>query len=448
MSRGAKPFSLKRRLLATLLATIALVWLAAAGYSYWDARHEVSELLDAHLAQSASLIAAQAHEGVEVFDLEHAPPLHERGHRVAFQIWEGGRVLRVHSTNAPQARLSNRDEGFSDAVIAGRGWRVFSAWDAEHQLLVQVGERAQARQEIAGSIARNLLVPLVLALPALGLFAWLSITRALRPLGELRDELQRRRPEVLAPLAAGGAPAEVEPLVRALNGLFVRVGTLVENERRFTADAAHELRTPLAALKTQAQVALGSTSEAERRRALEQVLAGCDRATRLVEQLLTLARLEPDQVGGPRELCDLRSLAQQAIAEIAPAALARGVGMELEDGDAAPVSGYPALVAVLMRNLLDNAARYGSRGNRVLVKVEPLPRGALLSVTDEGPGIPIQERSRIGQRFYRILGSGESGSGLGISIVRRIAELHGAAIDLRDGPNGKGLEVRVVFPGF
>ena len=445
MSERAKAFSLKRRLLATLLGTISLVWLAAAGYSYWDARHEVSELLDAHLAQSAALIAAQTGEDLQEIDLEHAPPLHERSRKVAFQIWEKGALLRVHSVNAPPQRLSERDEGFSDAVIAGRTWRVFSGWDPERRYLVQVGERDEARREIAASIAGNLLIPLLLALPALGLFAWASIARALR-LGELREELQRRRPQNLVPLATAGSPVEIEPLVESLNALFARVSALIDNERRFTADAAHELRTPLAALKTQAQVALGAPAEGERRHALEQVVAGCDRAARLVEQLLTLARLEPEQFGGEREACDLRLLARQTIAELAPPALAKHVGIELEEGEPVLVNGYPGLIGILMRNLIDNAVRYGARGNTVQVKMAPRARGAVLSVSDKGPGIPIHERPKVGQRFYRILGSGESGSGLGLSIVNRIAELHGAAMELREGPKGRGLEVRVAFP--
>ncbi|HET6493100.1 MAG TPA: sensor histidine kinase N-terminal domain-containing protein, partial [Burkholderiales bacterium] len=209
MSDPERGFSLKRRLLVTLLATIALVWLATAGYSYFDTRHEVNKLLDAHLAQSASLLVAQARGAVGVVDLEHAPQLHKRGRRVAFQIWERGRVLRMHSVNAPEERLSARDEGFSNEVIDGKRWRVFSGWDAERRYLIQVGERDEARREIAGTVAASLLTPLLVALPALGIFAWLSIRRALRPLKQIGEELIARRPDNLAPLAVDGVPVEV-----------------------------------------------------------------------------------------------------------------------------------------------------------------------------------------------------------------------------------------------
>jgi two-component system, OmpR family, sensor histidine kinase QseC len=446
-SRARAPYSLKRRLLVALLAAVALVWLATAAYSYFDARHEVNRLLDAHLAQSASLIVAQVGHDLEEIELEHPPSAHERARRVAFQVWERGAVLRLHSANAPQERLSPREDGYSSVTMDGRTWRVFSTWDARHRVLVQVGERDEARREIAAGIAANLLIPLLVALPLLGLFVWLSIGRALEPLSRLGHEVEERRADSLGALAARDAPREVMPLVRSLNALFERVGRLVENERRFTADAAHELRTPLAALKTQAQVALGASDEAARRHALHSVIAGCDRATRLIEQLLTLARLDPGHAGRPAEACDLASLARQVIGELAPAALARNVEVELADAQEGHVSGYPDLVSVLLRNLVDNAVRYSPAGASVYVDVARMGDRVRIAVADQGPGIPPEERARVGQRFYRVLGTGQSGSGLGLSIVRRIAEIHSAELAFDSPQNGKGLRVTVTFPG-
>lgn len=441
-ARAAR-YSLKGRLLAALLGAVALVWLATALYSYFDTRHEINRLLDAHLAQSASMIVAQAGRELEEIDLEHAPQLGERSRRVAFQVWEHGGELRLHSANAPRARLSPREQGFSQVTIGGKGWRVFSTWDDERHFLVQVGERDEARREIAAGVARNLLVPLAFALPALGLLAWLVIARALGPLRALGRQVEAREPESLGALATGDAPAEVVPLVRSLNALFGRVGSLVERERRFTADAAHELRTPLAALKTQAQVARGAPDDATRGHALDKVVAGSDRAARLVEQLLTLARLEPDQLKEQARPCDLHEIARDTIAELAPAALARKIEIELAGDDAARIEGHPELIAVLLRNLIDNAVHYGPAGGSVRVET----RGATLSVSDQGPGIPPEERARVGERFYRILGTEPSGSGLGLSIVERVAALHGAKVALGEGPDGKGLRVTVAFPG-
>lgn len=445
-SAARRAYSLQRRLLIGLLAAVALVWLGTAVYSYLEARHEINRLLDAHLAQSASLLVAQVGHELEEIELEHAPSAHERMRQVAFQIWERGRVLRLHSANAPAIRLSPREEGFSSVRIDGRSWRIFSTWDARHRFLVQVGERDEARREIATGIAGGLLVPLAIALPLLGLFIWLSIRRALTPLARLGREVGNRKAGDFGPLVVEDAPTEVAPLVRGLNALFERVGRLVENERRFTADAAHELRTPLAALRAQAQVARGAADDAARVHALDKVIAGCDRATRLVEQLLTLARLDPEEAGRATEQCDLASLARQVVADLAPAALARKIDIELAGAEAVAVHGYPDLLSVLLRNLVDNAVRYSPDGTTVRVEVAPRRDTAQLAVEDQGPGVPAEAQAKLGQRFYRVLGSGQAGSGLGLSIVRRIAEIHGGRLSFADGPGGRGLRVEVELP--
>jgi two-component system sensor histidine kinase QseC len=382
---------------------------------------------------------------VKEISFEHAPQLHERSRRVAFQIWERGSVLRLHSVNAPEARLSERLQGFSDATLGGKRWRVFSTWDDERRFVVQVGERDEARREITTGVATSLLVPLLFALPVLGLFIGFTVARTLRPLSALGREVETRKPGDVTALETAGAPDEVMPLVRSLNKLFTRIATLVENERRFTADAAHELRTPLAAVKAQAQVAQVAANSEERRRALDNVLAGCDRATRLVEQLLTLARLEADQIRTHAERCDLRALAQRAIAELAPAALSKEIEIELEGDSAVEIECHPALIAILLRNLIDNAIRYSGRDGRVHVVVASVARTRTITVTDEGLGIPIEERANVGRRFYRAPGTDASGSGLGLSIARRIAEIHGGELSLADNPAGRGLQVTVTF---
>ena len=445
MSRPAQAYSLKRRLLVALLTGIALVWLATAVYSYFDARHELDELLDAHLAQSVALLLAQTGDEPGEIDTEHMAQLHKRARSVAIQMWENGKTLRLHSASAPDARLSAQDEGFSDALIKGERWRVFSAWDGERRYLVQVGERYETRDEIAVGLAKNLLLPLLFALPLLGLLVWLNVARALRPLARLGRQVAERDPGNLGVLDAGAIPAEVMPLVENLNRLFGRVTQLIENERRFTADASHELRTPLAGLKTQAQVARAAAGDAERKHALDNVIAGCDRATHLVQQLLTLARLDPDEPGSKAETCDLQALASAAVAELAPYALSKKVEIELAEGDAVPVAGHAGLIAILLRNLIDNAIRYSPEGGSVRVRAERDKNTATLTVTDAGPGIPADERGKVGQRFYRILGTEEYGSGLGLSIVKRIVELHGASLSLDDGEQGRGLSVTVRF---
>jgi two-component system sensor histidine kinase QseC len=441
---SGRGYSLKQRLLVGVLAVVALVWLATAAYSYFDARHEINELLDAHLAQSASLIVAQVGHDLEEIELEHAPKTDKRARRVAFQIWERGSVLRLHSADAPSSRLSRREEGFSNAAIDGKSWRIFSTWDARHRFLVQIAERDETRREIAAGIATNLLLPLLFALPILALFVWLSIGRAVKPLNRLGQDVERRKADELRPFSPGRAPREVIPLVRSLNALFDRVARLIESERRFTADAAHELRTPLAALKTQAQVAKGASDDAARLHALDGVIEGCDRATRLVEQLLTLARLEP-HAALPSVKCELAGLAREVIADLAPFALTKNVDIELRRSEPVSVEGHPELLSVLLRNLVDNAVRYSTRGSSVKVDVVAGGKGTTIFVIDEGPGVAPEERARLGERFFRILGTGQTGSGLGLSIVRRIAEIHSARLRYEEGDNGKGLRVIVEF---
>ncbi|MBM3392871.1 MAG: two-component sensor histidine kinase [Betaproteobacteria bacterium] len=438
--------SLRRRLLFLLSGTVLAAWLATALFTYFDAREEIGEMLDAHLAQSAGLIAAQFEHGLED-DHETALPRQYRHERkIAFQVWDKKGRLRLRSESAPETRLQSRSEGYGDAVLGGKRWRTFSRWDESRHYLVQVAERYKLREELAESVAGHLIHPLYFALPALALLIWLAVGAGLAPLAAVAREVGRRDPANLAHIEAGNAPREIAPLIAALNVLFDRLRDSLEQERRFTADAAHELRTPLAAVKTQAQVALGETNEAARGHALANVVVGADRAARLVEQLLVLARLDPQVALPPGQTVDLQAIAQQGVAEIAPAAADRGVEIGLAAGEAAQVAGDAVLLAVLLRNLLDNAVRYTPAGGEVEVTVRRTDGGATLAVVDRGPGIPEAERGRVFDRFHRLLGSGEEGSGLGLSIVRRIADLHRARVSLGAGPGGRGLRAEVRFP--
>ncbi|MBK6631002.1 MAG: sensor histidine kinase N-terminal domain-containing protein [Betaproteobacteria bacterium] len=440
--------SIRRRLLMLLTGTVLTAWLATAVFTYFDARKEIGEMLDAHLAQSAGLIAAQLeHEFEDMDDHEATLPRqykHER--KIAFQVWDKKGRLRLRSASAPEARLQSQSEGYGDAVIDGKRWRVFSRWDESRDYLVQVGERYELREELAESVASHLMHPLAVALPVLALLIWLGVGAGLAPLGNVAREIQRREPGNLAHLDEGSAPREVVPLIAAINALFDRLRNSLEQERRFTADAAHELRTPLAAVKTQAQVALGARSDAERAHALASVVSGTDRAARLVEQLLVLARLDPQTALPDGQTVGLHDLAAQCIAELAPAAAVKGVEMSLATCDAANVAGDAILLGVLLRNLLDNAVRYTPAGGEVEVGVTCTKDAVLLAVSDSGPGIPETERAQVLDRFYRVLGSGEEGSGLGLSIVKRIADLHRAGVSLGAGPDGRGLRVEVAFP--
>jgi signal transduction histidine kinase len=303
-----------------------------------------------------------------------------------------------------------------------------------------------ARDEIVEALGESLVWPLAAALPALALAIWLGVGAGLRPLGELRRELARRGPGDLARLDAARTPVEIEPLVAELNRLFGRIDEALERERRLTADAAHELRTPLAALSTQAQVARRATSDAARNEALEAIVAGSERAARLIEQMLTLARLESGQGKGAMQRADLRALARAALADAAPFALEKNIDLALEDGAASEVAGYPGLLDVLLRNLVDNAVRYTPPGSKVRVEVGGEARMARLVVSDNGPGVPSPELGRLGERFHRLAAPGETGSGLGLSIVLRITDLHRGRVRFAPSPGGTGLAVSVELP--
>ncbi len=436
--------SLKQRLLALALAAITLVWVGAAAFTYHDAREEFDEVLDAHLAQAASLLVIQATHEIDELETEHTPLLHKYARRVAFQVWEKGRELRLHSANAPQQPLSNKGSGFSDTTIDGKHWRVFSTWDESGEYLIHVAERTEVREELARGIAGDLLQPMWFSLPLLALLLWGAVLRGLRPLDKLAREVGQREPDNLAALDASNAPREAVPLIERLNRLFARIDASIQKERRFTADAAHELRTPVAAIRAQAQVARAATGEVERLHALDNAILGCDRTAHLIDQLLALARIDTLDRGaaGP---CELRGIAAETVAALAPAALERGVQFELLANDETTVSGSPELLRVLLRNLLDNSVRHTPPGTSVQVSITHEAGKVCLSVSDNGPGIPEEERDRVLERFYRPLGTQASGSGLGLSIVKRIAEVHGATLQMQPAGEGRGLRVTVSF---
>jgi two-component system sensor histidine kinase QseC len=436
--------SLKQRLLLLTLATVIVVWTGAAAFTYYDARHEFDEILDAHLAQSATLLVVQPSHDLDEVETEHAPLLHKYSRRVAFQVWAEGRVLRLHSVNAPAQPLANREQGFSDSVIEGIHWRVFSTWDDSGKNLIHVAELTEVRDELARGIAVNMLKPLLISLPLLAFLLWVAVARGLNPLVKLTGEVEQREPDNLAPLDVETAPGEVMPLIERLNRLFSRIAASLQKERRFTADAAHELRTPVAGIKAQAQVARASSNEAERNHALDNAILGCDRAAHLIEQLLTLARI--DTLGDDvTEACRLRGIAAEVIATLAPAALNQNVRLELTEGDDAVVRGNPVLLKILLRNLIDNAVRHTLPGTSVWIDVSHEQDEVSLSVNDNGPGIPEAELARVTERFYRPVGTLGSGSGLGLSIVKRIAEIHNASLRIAPQDDATGLGVTVIF---
>lgn len=439
--------SLQARVLSLVVGLVTLVWLAAALFTWIDASHELDELLDGYLAQAAGLLVVQQSESDEdQDDVLDVPSLHKYAPKVAFQVFQEGALI-TRTTNASEHPMSARTTGFSTVKLAdGEHWRVFGARGAEHDVQVFVGERIESRRYILWAVMRGLLLPLVLALPLLAAVLWWSVRAGLAPLRALSQELAQRAPQTLEPVVLSDCPEEMLPLVGALNELLERIARMVVSERRFTADAAHELRTPIASIRAQAQVALGAGEDVpQRNHALQATLAGCDRATRLVEQLLMLARLETNPVR-PAMAVNLGNVVRRVAVELAPAALGRSQVLELEADQVCAVAADEVLLGVLVRNLVDNALRYSPRGARILVTVTPGAGEVAMRVQDSGFGLEPAAVERLGERFFRVLGTDQTGSGLGWSIVKRIADVSGAGIQIGRSEVLGGLSVTVVWP--
>ena len=451
----APPYSLRRRLLWLLLGTISTLWLSTVIAVFLRAHDMADELFDAQLVQMAkSLLATTAaHPDAEPPALEAAAYGHAQA--LVFQVWRHDHerhqkraALLLRSAEAPQSPLTEQS-GFSEREWNGALWRFYSRHDENGRYEVQLGQQHDVRIALAGDASWRVLVPLLAGLPLLALAIWFAVGRALRPLRAVTMAVETRRPQALDALAVARTPREVQPLIDALNALFARIRHTLDNERQFTANAAHELRTPLAALKTQAQVALRADADESRKHALAHVVEGVDRMTRMTEQLLTLARLDPEgaalesQAGPP---VDLGALATQVVASLRAAANARNIELTVAAQGDARMEGNPELLQILLRNLVDNAIRYTPPNGAVCVSIEDAGDGARLTVSDSGPGIPEAERERALHRFERLGNSRSGGSGLGLSIVARIAELHRATLSLSTATDGGGLSVAIVFP--
>ena len=433
--------SIRRELLLWLLLGLLLGIAGAAVGTYLRAREEANALFDYQLKEMVASLTdapfAAAPPGVLGSDAAAGT--------IVVQIWDRNGVQLYLSQ--PQRTLpQNAQLGFTTIRTDSGEWRVFSALAGGQ--VVQVAQPMRARRELAASMALRTIVPLLAVLPVLGLLIWLTIARGLKPLDRLAAAVARRSPTQLEPVGEHGLPSEVQPLVRALNGLLARLDQALATQRSFIADAAHELRTPLTAVHLQAQLAERAATEGERRQALVDLKSGLERATHLSEQLLTLAREEPGVGERPLAAVDLSEVAREVIAELAPLAEAKSIDLGLNASWTANVRGAADALRALVSNLIDNALRYTPDGGKVDVNVAQDGASITLSVRDTGPGIAPAERARVFDRFYRGEAGSASppGSGLGLAIVRSVADRHGAEIALGDGIDGAGLGVTVRFP--
>ena len=433
---AAPSYSLRRRLVWLLTSAVAAIWLLSVGVVYQRAHHEADELLDSQLTQVAeTLLAIVAGGEVDHFVEE----LHEHTRRypvpIAFEVWraENGEARRLVTSPGHAEFAADLKAGFSEHPYQGASWRFYTVQDRDAEYRVIVAQAHAARERLAREIGLSLLIPGALALPLMALAVWWVVGRTLRPVDIVAKQVGALDALALTPLdESAPLPSEIAPLRAALNALIRRVAEAFENERRFTADAAHELRTPLAALKIQAQVALRAQTADRQQHALTQVIAGVDRMTHLVEQLLTLARVDPaSQNTTPPPLDPAETLAA-VCAELLPQAQRHAQSLTVDATAGCPISISAAWLQIALRNLVDNALRYAGEGAHV--EVHLVRTGSICSITvaDDGPGVEPAQRAQLSARFVR--GEVESeGCGLGLSIVARIAALSHAQFELGDG---------------
>ncbi|MBS2010753.1 MAG: sensor histidine kinase N-terminal domain-containing protein [Cyanobacteria bacterium SZAS TMP-1] len=466
-----KTLSLRRQLMQWLMIPILVLWLVGALVTYALAIAFATEGYDQALVDNVHSIASHivASDGKVVVDL---PPIaleilkDNVKDKLYYQVKdEHGKVI-ASDTRIPESEfgvvedLSEKEPEYSYGRIRGEEVRIASLLFREPRsgarVVIQVAETLRAREEFADKILIGVVGPQLLIVMGIGLAIFLGIRRGLTPLNILRDELAMRTPHDLGPIPEEDVPREVRTLVSAINGLLHRLHLDIEAQRRFVANAAHQLRTPVAGLKTQTELALRQTDPADIKHALKQIRTSADRAARLTNQLLTLARTEPD-VQDPRTRLplDLNEVAKAVMGELVPQAVERNIDIGFEgSAEACTIVGDRWALHELCSNLVENAIRYTQDGGQVTVRVYTVvekekEKEHIFEVEDNGPGIPELERSRVFERFYRVPDEGSvaknSGSGLGLAIVREIANAHGADVKIISARGQSGTIVQVRF---
>jgi two-component system OmpR family sensor kinase/two-component system sensor histidine kinase QseC len=429
--------SLRARLLLFLLSLATVAAVAVAVVSYRNVLAEADQIFDYQLRQMALSLRDQG-----AIAEEDRAALEDPTFDYVVQVWTIDGSITYSSHRRP-GLPRNAVLGFAEMDIDGRRWRVFST--TSRGRVIQVAQPLSVRHAQAAAAAWRSVAPLLVAAPLVALAVWWLLGVSLAPLRELVAAVRARDAESLAPLPLAGLPSELAPLGGALNALLARLRSSFDSQRAFVADAAHELRSPLTALKLQTERVRTAPDEATRAAALREFSAGTERMQRLIEQLLTLARAEPGGAEAALADTDVAETVRQAMADTVPLAASLGVELELEAPEPQHVRADAAALRILARNLIDNAVRHAGPQGRVHVVVAGDDARVTLHVDDSGPGIPAEDRAHVFDRFYRRAGSDGTGSGLGLAIVRAIADRHGAAVRLDSAPLG-GLRVTVELP--
>ena len=462
--------SIRKFLLINLLLAITITTTLTAIGNYYLDQKDIQDHLDTLMAISAlsyqALLGDDLHQRplVKIQDaLETIPqkidayyqkrflneePPENYLDKFNFQVWTNGGKLLLHSSTAPKIPLTSEVDGFSDKKVADQNWRVFTTYNDKAGIRTVLAERYDTRNELGHRIAQDDLYIMLLTFPLSGLLIWIIIGRGLDSLDKVAQEVANRAPSHLEPVDLQEVPEEIKPVIDELNKLFFRLKEGFEREKRFAADAAHELRTPLAALKTQAQVALYSNDIDEKNQALQKLIASVNRSTHIVQQLLTMSKLVPEATSlTEADAVNLGKLTREILAMLAPSAVEKHIELEFENDETIQkIQGNATALGILIRNLVDNAIRYCGENGRVIVRLTKHDQEIMLEVSDNGPGIPPDLQARVFERFFRVLGNKSPGSGLGLAIVQQICELHGGRVALDSPAQGTGLIVRVYLP--
>ncbi|WP_013504582.1 sensor histidine kinase [Rhodopseudomonas palustris] len=436
--------SLRLRLFFVLLGATGAVWIAAVAWIYASSQRELEHVLDTRLQEAARMVVSLvgSMEGRLPEKLPSLRPAATGGNyerQLSCQVWSLQGTMIARSSGAPEQRLSDQPSGFSERLIDGEVWRIYATEDEAKGFRVLVGDRLGLRDRLVTDLIKGLLWPALLIAPLLGVLIWVSVRRGLRPLQAIASDLVGRGADDMRPVDASRAPSEVKPLTLALNALFEKVALARRHEREITAFAAHELRSPLTALKTQAQVALAANDPVVSRAALQQILLAVDRATRLVRQLLTLARLDAHAEIDDRTRVPMRPLIEEVVR-----ATPRAGGIEVTIGDDlrdVVWNGNRECLELAIRNLHENAVQYMPGGGEVRWRTGESPRDIV--VEDTGPGVAADELDKIGQRFFRGRNKSVVGSGLGLAIASLAVERSGAGLHLGNRTDRSGFRAEI-----
>lgn len=443
--KGQATHSLRTRLLVFLLGAITVAALLQAITVYQTALSQADVIFDRHMQK----MALSLRSGVPLSNAQANEAFSQDRENEDFvvQMWTA-KGVPVFQSAAHRMLRQPAQPGFSDVrTLDNRIFRVFAI--STPTQVIQVAQDMSARRDMASALALRTVGPSLLAAPILMLIVGWVVTRSLAPVAKVRSQMASRRADDLSPVSEAGLPEEIQPLIQELNLLFGRLQHAFEAQKSFVADAAHELLSPLAALKIQVQVLQRAADDSTRETAVKRLAGGIDRASRMVDQLLVLARQEASVVAGVQfEHLDLAQVGLLALTDTLLAAQTRQIDLGVHQANLSMVNGHAEALRVLISNLLDNAVKYTPSGGTVDLDVTPSPQGVVVSVDDSGSGIPASDRDRVLDRFYRVSGTGPEGSGLGLAIVKSIADLHGARIVLDASPRLGGLRVQVIFPAL